>query len=141
MSKTNFRSFHDQTDLTQTVPLGLQPLLCDRQVPFPNIDRHIIQKAAQTPGQAYLLCSSGNLPGNLAKVNRAAFINTNHPPNKVADPGYSGFRLQFANLVHPSIIEAVDRHWATPGIKWFRQTNFIGQSVPVNSSFFKLSGS
>src|SRR5665648_432006 len=110
MSITNFRTIHDQTDLSQTTPLGLQPLLCDRPVPIPDTDGRIIQEAAQTTSQAYLLCPSGYLPGYLAEVNRTAFINTNHQPHKVADLGDPGFRLQFTNLMHPSIIEGVDRH-------------------------------
>jgi len=35
----------------------------------------------------------------------------------------------------------VDRHWVTPFLKWFRKTYFSGESVPINYSVFKVSGS
>jgi hypothetical protein len=74
-------------------------------------------------------------------VDRATFINADHQPNKIADLGDPGFRLQFTNLLHPSIIEAVGWHWVTPLLEWFRETNSIGEFVPTNYSFVKVSGS
>ena len=113
MSKTNFRAIHDQTDLTQATPLDMQPSLGNRLVSLPDPDGRVIQEAAQTPGQTNQLRRAGDLPDNLAQVDRATFINADHQPNKVTDLWYPGLRLQFTNLPHPRFIAMVDRHWVT----------------------------
>jgi hypothetical protein len=34
----------------------------------------------------------------------------------------------------------VGRHWVTPLLEWFRKTYSIGESVPINYYFVKVSG-
>ena len=140
MSKANFRSIHDQTYLTQATPLGLQPLARNRLVPFTYTDGWIVQKAAQAPGDAHQLRRARNLPCNPAQVNRAAFVNPYKQPDKVAYLGNSLTWPQFTNSLHPSMIEFVDRHLASPGVR------FLGRSLlypvfPADQLLFtKLSG-
>ena len=124
MSKTNFRTICDQADLSQTVPLGLQPLARNRLVPFSNADCRVIQKTAQTPGDAQQFRCARNIPGDLAQMHRTTFVEPNPQPDKVAHLGYSLAWSQFTNSPHLCIIELVDRHWITPFLKWFPQTNF-----------------
>ncbi|MFA5873540.1 MAG: hypothetical protein WC832_06215 [Anaerolineales bacterium] len=45
MSKANFRTIHDQTDLSQTMSLSLQPLVRYWLIPFPDTNGWIVQEA------------------------------------------------------------------------------------------------
>jgi hypothetical protein len=68
-------------------------------------------------------------------MKKKAFLYTSHQPHKAEDLGDPGFRLQFTNLMHTSIKDVVDRLWLSV-YKIFPINVFIGQIVPVNSSFF-----
>src|SRR3990172_8268560 len=83
MSKTNFRAIHNQTDLSQALPLGLQPFPRNRLIPFTHLDREswrsapisIIQKTVQPSGDAHQLGRAGYLASNLAQMHRATLVN------------------------------------------------------------------
>ena len=75
------------------------------------------KETAQPFRSAYRLRRSWDLPGDLAQVDRMALINSYQQPDKVPHLGDPLFGSQFTNLVHPSMIESVDRHWVTPFIK------------------------
>src|SRR3989304_232769 len=116
MSKTNFRAIYNQTDLSQAMPLGLQPFTRNRLIPFTHPDRRIIQKTAQPSGDAHQL----GWAGNLAQMHRATLVDPDHQPDKVTHLRDPLTRSQFTNPSHPGIIELVDRHGVTPILKWAR---------------------
>lgn len=126
MSITNFRSIHDQTNLSQKMQLGSQPLLGDRLIPFPNTNGRIIQEAAQSPGQTHLRSSAGYLSGYLAEMNRTAFINTNQQPHKVADLGNPGFRLQGNRILIPSSKDFKEVIFLPTGLELFGMDTTFG---------------
>src|SRR5664279_6095168 len=101
MSKTNFRSIHDQTDLSETLPLGLQPVLRNRLVPLPDIDCRVIQKTTQTSSGTHQLRRTRNLDRNLAQSNRMTLKDPNHQPHKVPYLRNPLVRSQFTNSLHP----------------------------------------
>src|SRR5271157_334121 len=119
MSKANLGSIHEQVDLFQASRLGLQPLLGNRPIPFPDADCRVVQKAAKSSGGAYQLCRSRDLPGDLAQMDRVTFMNTDHQPDKVPNLSDSLLRPQFTNPAHPCIIEAVGRHEVPPFLDKF----------------------
>lgn len=120
MSKTNFRAIHNQTDLSQAMPLGLQPWMCNRLIPFTRSDRRIIQETIQPSGDDHQLGWAGYLAGNLAQMHRATLVYPDHQPDKVTHLSDPLTRSQFTNSSHPGIIELVDRHGVTPFLKWSR---------------------
>jgi len=141
MTKTNFCSIHDQSDFAQSLPLSLKPLPGNWLIPFSNTDRWIIQKSAQSLGDTQEFCRTRNLVGNPAQMDAAALVDTDHQPYEVAKLSNPGIGSLFTNLVYQCMIELVDRHWVTPFLKWFRKTYFIGESMSINYSFAKVSGS
>ena len=140
MSKTNFRTIHDQTDLSQTTPLCFQPLACNRLIPFSNIDGWVVQETAQAASDAHQLCRPWNLPGYPAQIHRATLVDPYNQPDKVPLLGNSLAWPQFTNSSHPSMIEFVDRHSASPSVR-FRGRNLIYSVLHADQHLFtKLSG-
>jgi hypothetical protein len=117
MTKTNFRAIHNQTDLSQALPLGLQPFPRNRRIPFPYSDRRIVQETTQPSGNAYRFGWAGDLAGNLAQMHRATLVNPDHQPDEVTHLRDPLTRSQFTNSAHPGIIERVGRHGISPCIK------------------------
>src|SRR5271157_42643 len=140
MSKTDFGTIHDQTDLSQTAPLGLQPVLRDRSVPFPDIDRRVIQKTAQTPGSAHQFRLARDLPGDPAQIHRMTLIDTDHQPHKVSYLRDSLVRPQFTNSLHPVMIEIVDRHSTAPVVRFLGRSLLYSVLRADQHLFTKLSG-
>ena len=92
MSKTNLGTIHDQTDLMQTLPLGLQPLAGDWLVPLPYAGGRVIQKSAQSSGGAHQLRRTRNFACNLVQIDRLILIDPNRQPDKVPNLGNSLIR-------------------------------------------------
>src|SRR5512136_1670860 len=67
MTRTDFCSIHNQTNFSQASPLGSQPLLGNRLIPFPYVHRRIAQKTTQTPGGAHQFRRTRDLERNLAQ--------------------------------------------------------------------------
>jgi hypothetical protein len=141
MTKANFAAIDDQTDFSQMPELSFQPLSSDGFVLFPNSDGGVIQQPAQAPGGTQQLGWTGDLPGNAAQTHRPALIDASDQPDHIADLGDPLPRSQFLNSAIPCIIEVVDRHWFTAFLKWFRKTNFSGETMSINYSVVKVSGS
>jgi hypothetical protein len=140
MPKTNLRTIHDQTDLSQTTPLGFQPLARNWLVPFTHTNGRVVYKAVQPPGDAQQLRRARNLPGDLAQMYRATFVDPYDQPDKVTLLGNSLIWSQFTNSLHPSMIEFVDRHLAGPSVR-FRGGNLMYSVLPADQHLFtKLSG-
>jgi hypothetical protein len=141
MPKANLAAIDDQTDFSQMSELSFQPLSSDGFVPFPNSDGGVIQQPAQSPGGTQQLGWTGDLPGNAAQTYRPALIDTRDQPDHIADLGNPLPGSQFLNSAIPCIIQVVDRHWFTPFLKWFRKTNSSGETMSINYSVVKVSGS
>jgi hypothetical protein len=60
--KANFGAIHNQTDLLQRTGLGRDPLPGQRLKPFAHRDGRVVQRAAQTAGQAGQQSAAGGLP-------------------------------------------------------------------------------
>ena len=139
MPKTNFRTIHDQTDLSQTIPLRFQPLTCNRLIPFTHTNSRVIHKAVQPPGDAQQLCRARDLPGDLAQMYRATFEDPYDQPDKVPLLRNSLIWPQFTNSLHPCMIEFVDRHSTAPVFR-FLGRNLIYSVLRADQHFFtKLS--
>jgi hypothetical protein len=138
MPKANLAAIDDQTDFSQMPDLSFQPLSSNGCVPFPYSDGGVIQQPAQSPGGTQQLGWTGDLPGNPAQTYRPALIDPSDQPDNIADLGDTLPRSQFLNSAIPCIIEVVDRHWFTPFLKWFRKTNFSGETMPINYSVVKV---
>src|SRR6266576_1517741 len=117
-------AIHNQVDFSTGNPLRLQPLPGNRFIPFTNLDSWIVQKTTEPLHYTRQLGLPRNLPCDPAQVHRTALMNADHQPNKVSHLGDSLFRTQFTNLLNPCMIEAVDRHFVTPCIKWFQINQF-----------------
>jgi hypothetical protein len=141
MSKADLSAIHDQTDFSKVPQLSFQPTSSNRLVPFPHSDGWIIQQPAQAPGSREQLGWSRDISGNTAQTNRPALKNPYHQPDKGAHLGDPLVRSQFHYSAFPGIIKTVGRHWITPFLKRFRKTNFSGESLPINYSVVKVSGS
>jgi hypothetical protein len=141
MPKAHLCPIHDQADFSQVPQLSFQPISSNRLVPFSHLDGGIIQQPAQSPSVAQQLSWTRDLPGNAAQAHRAALKNPNHQPNERAHLSNALSGSQFPNPANPGIIEMVGRHWITPFLKWLCKTYFSGESLPINYSIFKVSGS
>src|SRR5512140_591409 len=135
MIETNFRSIHDQPDLSQSLCLGLQPLASDRLVPLSHPHGRVLQETAHTLGGAHEQSRARDLAGDLAHMHRTTFIDANHQPNEVPNLGNSLVWPQFTNSSQPSIIEAVGRHEDPPFLELFPQNYSSGEFRLTNLSF------
>ena len=124
VSKTNLRPIHDQTNLSNAVKLGFQPLTGYRFIPRSHSNSWIIQQPTQSSGGTQQLGWTGYLPRNAAQIHRPALIDPDDQPDKVSNLGHPLSWSQFTNPMNPGIIEVVDRHWVTPFRKMVGQNRF-----------------
>ena len=91
-------------------------------------EAHADLEDAQSSGDAQQLRRAGDLPSNLAQMHRAALVDPYNQPDEVAHLRNSLTSSQFTNLLHPSMIELVDRHWVAPFRKMVTQNQFYWRS-------------
>lgn len=134
MPGTNLGALHDQTDLAQVTELCCQPLPGDRFIPIPNSDGSVFQETFQTLDGAQEFGFAGYFASDPAQGHRAALVDPDQQPDKVADLGDPLPWAQFQNSLNPGMILAVDRHGSPPN-EVFWQINFTW-SPPADQLFF-----
>ena|SRR3990170_2688696 len=91
--KANLAAIHDQTDFPMSQPLD--DCLGDRLIPFSYSDGTVVQLSSHAPGQTRRAGCSRDLLSYLAQVNRTAFVQSDHQPIEVSDPGDPFLRAKF----------------------------------------------
>ncbi len=114
MTKTDLGSIRNQPDLTRGVCRRLQPIACDRFIPFPPPDGGIVQKATRAANDTEQIRAGGNLGGDRTLLHRAALKDGRDEPSQGTDWRDTLLRAQLQKSLTPNRIQSVDRHLLAP---------------------------
>ena len=108
MSKANFAAIHDQADFSMRQ--ALDDHLGQRFIPRSHLDGWVIQQPSQPAGHAWQASTAGDALSHFAQMHRSAFVQANHQPTEIANPGDPFSRTKLAQHFATGMVQFWYRH-------------------------------